>query len=87
MAWTVEYADTALKQLRRMPANVAARIRSKIEHLANDPLAPNAQVKPIISRPGVLRLRVGDWRVFYRLKGEELIVMVIEVVPRGNAYD
>lgn len=85
--WSVEFSDTALKGLRRMPANLSARIRAKLEQLARDPRAPNPQVKPIVGKRGVFRLRVGDWRVFYRLEGDCLVVFVMNVEPRGSAYD
>lgn len=85
--WSIQYDDAALKSLGRIPANWRTRIRSKLEQLAHDPRALNPQVKPITSRPGVHRLRVGDWRVFYLLKHQQLVVFVIDVAPRGSAYD
>lgn len=86
LVWQVEYSPGALKVLARMPRNVTATIRGKIDKLASNPRAPHPQVKPLVGRPGILRLRVGDWRVIYRLDDGRLIVLVLEVAPGGGAY-
>lgn len=70
-----------------MPRNIAATIRSKIGQLAQNPRASHPQVKPLVARPGQFRLRVGDWRVIYRLDDGRLVVLVLDVVARGSAYD
>jgi mRNA interferase RelE/StbE len=35
---------------------------------------------------GLLRYRVGDWRVIYRLFQETNVVEIVAILPRGNAY-
>lgn len=32
------------------------------------------------------RIRVGDWRISYAIEDDALIVLVIEIKPRGDAY-
>jgi mRNA interferase RelE/StbE len=32
------------------------------------------------------RLRVGDWRVLYELEDERLVIVVVKIKPRGEAY-
>ncbi len=86
MPWRIEYSADALMTLRRIPPNLARTIRTKIERLAADPLAPNNNVKALKGRPGY-RLRVGDWRVIYSLRRDVLVVLVLAVAPRGRAYD
>ena len=86
MAWRIEYSADALAALRRIPANLARIIRTKIERLAVNPFAPNNNVKALKGRPGY-RLRVGDWRVIYTLRRDVLVVHVLAVAPRGAVYD
>ncbi len=69
-----------------MPRNTARLIRGKIEDLAQDPWAPNNNVKKLVGRPGY-RLRVGDWRVIYDLDDALRILAVERIAPRGGAYD
>ena len=67
-----------------MPANQRALVKSKIEALAVDPVkAPN--VKTLAGRPGY-RLRVGDWRVIYTVESDRLVVLVLDIGPRGGIY-
>lgn len=75
----------ALKVLRRIPANTAALIRQKLDNLAQNPYAPNANVKKLTSRPGY-RLRVGEWRVIYTVHDDVLEILVIKIGPRGEVY-
>lgn len=68
-----------------MPRNTAQRIGNKIEHLAKDPCAPNPNVMKLKDRPGY-RLRVGDWRIIYEIRKDELIILVLKIAPRGEVY-
>ena len=64
----IAYSRTALKALTRMPRNWAERIRDKIRIYANDPAALANNVKRLKGQDGLVRLRVGDWRVVMRTK-------------------
>jgi len=68
-----------------MPRNTAGLIMKKIEALATDPFAPNANVKKLTNHPGY-RLRIGDWRVVYTIREETLLIVVVRIAPRGEAY-
>lgn len=50
--YRVEYSRLAARTLKRLPADTAALIRSKIDALASDPNAPNNNVKSLAGRPG-----------------------------------
>ena len=82
--YQIEYSKQSIRALRRMPANMAALIRSKIEGVAQDPLSTQG-VKKLSGREEY-RLRIGDWRVLYLLDGQRLRVLVTDVGPRGGIY-
>jgi mRNA interferase RelE/StbE len=84
--WRIEYSPKAAAALLTMPADVAKRVRAKIETLAADPRRPNNNVKRLRGRPG-FRLRIGDWRVIYALVDARLVVLVIDVGPRSSVYE
>ena len=84
--YQIEFEAEAVKTLRRLPRNVARVIRAKIDQLAEDPHAPNNNVKRLRG-DAAYRLRVGDWRVLYQLEDTRLIISVIKIRPRGSAYD
>lgn len=81
----IAYSKETRKTLRRMPANVSALIRSKIEQYASEPLSLANNVKALKGEVRTLRLRVGDWRVIFTIEGD--VLTVIRIRPRGSAYD
>lgn len=80
----IVFTRTALKALRRMPANVATTIRAKIDQYAVDPASLANNVTRLQGRSG-FRLRVGDWRVLYDEHGA--VLEILDVGPRGGVYD
>ena len=73
------------KALARLPLNWQKRIVAKIKEVAFDPDAPNNNLTKLQGRDGY-RLRVGDWRVIYELQNDRLVMLVLEVGPRGGIY-
>lgn len=71
--------------MKSMPANVRTLVMEKIEQLAQDPFAPNNNVKALSGRPHY-RLRIGDWRVIYAVRDQVLIIEILIIAPRGRAY-
>jgi mRNA interferase RelE/StbE len=84
--WRVVYQPEALKTLRRLGRKTAARILDKLSELAQDPHAPDNNVKPLKGVNGY-RLRIGDWRAIYTVQDDALIVTVIRTGPRGSVYE
>ncbi|HEY9568855.1 MAG TPA: type II toxin-antitoxin system RelE/ParE family toxin [Thalassobaculum sp.] len=80
----IAYTRAALKALRRMPANTARTVRDKIELYAADPASLANNVRKLQGRAGY-RLRVGDWRVIFDEDGA--VLAILEIRPRGGAYD
>ena len=83
----ITYTRSALKTLRRMPANVAKRIVAKVEEYAADPAALANNVKAMKGKgysSEAIRLRVGDWRV---IMDDGAVLAVLEIGPRGGIYE
>jgi len=68
-----------------MPRNTAKLIREKLEMIAADPYADHPNAKKLQGRDGY-RLRVGDWRIIYKIQSEQLMIMVLKVASRGEVY-
>lgn len=78
------YPKSAIRALRRMPANTATLIRSDIEAYAMDPASQGNNVRSLKGREGI-RLRVGDWRVIMDDQGN--VLAVLDIGPCGGFYD
>lgn len=80
---TILYTVTAARALRTH-ANRAKLIRSKITQYATNPASQANNVKQL-SGVGILRLRVGDFRVLFSETAET--ITILDIGPRGRIYD
>ena len=71
----------AKKFIDRLPANERRRIVAEIERLPN-----GEDIKKLKGHDGLLRLRVGDYRVIYTIDNGKLIIYVIDIDNRGDVY-
>jgi len=84
--WEVVLTKPAEKTYDRAPRNIKQRLGHCFEDLETNPLYGHS-IKPLTGKlKGLYRYRVGDWRVIYRLFREKMIVEVVAILPRGNAY-
>ena len=74
---------TANKYLERLNAKDREHIKEALRDLAKEP--PEGDIRPYEGSYGVLRLRVGSFRVIFRFK-EPYSILVSHIVPRGQAY-
>lgn len=82
--WSLEFSREATRALLRMPRREALRIRKKLDVLARDPFAaPN--VKKLTEHPGY-RLRIGQWRVVFLLDRNRIVIQVVRIAHRREAY-
>jgi mRNA interferase RelE/StbE len=85
MPYAIEYERDAVKSLRAIrDKRVAAPLKAAIEALAHDPRPPGC--RKLSGRKDEWRIRVGDWRVIYRVEDGRLVVVVVAVGVRGGVY-
>jgi mRNA interferase RelE/StbE len=70
--------------LRRLPKNVMHRIASALDDLALEPRP--AGCKKLTGLHNHYRIRVGGWRIIYTIEDDILLIVVIEVGPRGDVH-
>ena len=87
MAWTINYADTAKEQLRKLDKQTARRIVDfmdvRIAGLENPRSTGKALTGPL---GGLWRYRVGDCRVICDIQDGALRVLVVQVGNRREIY-
>lgn len=82
--YAVVFARSARKELQNLDPQVARRIIKQVEALVTDP-RPSGVVK-LEGATDLWRIRVGQWRVVYRLSDRDRLVDVIAVRHRSDAY-
>ncbi|VVP45219.1 hypothetical protein PS880_05060 [Pseudomonas fluorescens] len=87
MAWTTDYTDTALKQLRGLDKQSAKRILDFMDERVSGRDDPRAAGKALTGPLGGLwRYRVGDFRVICDIQDGALRVLVLQLGNRRDIY-
>jgi mRNA interferase RelE/StbE len=79
------FTQEARAELRSVEVKTARRILAKLTELETDPYG--FSTTPLVGEPDVRRLRVGDWRVFYKIYKDQLLILIVRVAHRSVAYD
>jgi mRNA-degrading endonuclease RelE of RelBE toxin-antitoxin system len=71
-------------QLDSLPKADAKRLLNRLRAIAATPGAQHPNVLPLVGKPGVFRVRQGDWRAVFRFEGSD--VVVLRVAHRREIY-
>jgi mRNA interferase RelE/StbE len=82
VTWAVEWTRTAVKDAKKLDATVARRVEQAVARLAETGEGDVKRLKGTTD----LRLRVGDWRVFFRLELEAGRLLLLRILHRSDAY-
>lgn len=88
MNWTIKISSKAEKYFTRLDKDMKRRIKEELLHLSelNNPLEHQA-VKPLTGKlRGFHRLKIGDYRVVFSILKEDALIAVVNIAPRGDAY-
>jgi len=85
VSYRVEILPSAIKDLRKLPSNVVSRLKAAVLGLASEQ-RPVGSRKLVNVQPDTWRIRVGDWRVLYRLDDHQKLVEIVHVFHRREAY-
>jgi mRNA interferase RelE/StbE len=82
--YQVEFAPTAVKQLRGLDKPFQAQIIRRIEKLADDPRPPG--VEKLAGEDGFYRIRSGNYRILYTINDKAFVVLVLRIGDRKEVY-
>ena len=83
MSYSVRIKASAAKALRKLAADDRRRLVAAIDRLADEPHAGSVLKGEFA---GLRRIRLGHFRVIYEARDEELVVLVVRVAHRREAY-
>lgn len=84
--YIIEYDTEIEEKLRKIPKTIRIRIKDAIEKRLM--IAPLDYGKPLIREwKGYRRLRVGDYRIIYKVFEEKIVVFIVEIDHRKSVYD
>ena len=84
MPYLVEFAASALREFKHLERAVQRRIATRLDELANNPLPSG--VKKLQGEPDLYRIRIGDYRVLYRVDRKRMTVPILKIGHRREVY-
>ena len=83
--YRLDYEPKARRQLRAIKdRRLLVALEREITALADDPRPPGCL--KMVGHKDHWRVRVGDWRIVYRIEDGRLVVVVVRVAVRGGVY-
>ncbi|MEV8452582.1 type II toxin-antitoxin system RelE/ParE family toxin [Streptomyces sp. NPDC052095] len=86
MKYAFRFTTAAQRQLRAIDRPAAMRVLAALTALGDDPYREDADVKKLAGPSGLYRLRVGTYRVAYRVEDGELVILVVKVGDRRDVH-
>ncbi len=84
MAYSVELTPQAARDLKRLNARNRVRVAARIDRLSADP-RPQGATK-LKGAEDLFRIRIGEYRLIYRIQKEILVVLVVRIGDRKEIY-
>ena len=84
-AYRVLVDDRAAREIRNLPKEVQGRVVAKVETLARNPRPSGCQ--KLRGMEDLYRVRLGDYRIVYRVEDDVVLVLVVSVGARGEVYE
>jgi mRNA interferase RelE/StbE len=88
LAWTIEYTETALKQLRKLDRPTARRLVDFMDERVAPRADARDQGKALqgAACATLWRYRVGDSRIECEIQDAAAVVLVMRIGHRGEVY-
>ncbi|HTD42558.1 MAG TPA: type II toxin-antitoxin system RelE/ParE family toxin [Bryobacteraceae bacterium] len=84
MTWILQVTKPAEKDLRRLTARDRERVRAALLATQADPFS--GDIKRLRNQPAAWRRRCGEYRIFYDLYAQRLIVVVAIARRTSTTY-
>jgi len=84
MRYGLEFTTSASREFRGFDRQVQRRLATKIDQLCNNPLPSG--VKKLQGEVDHFRIRVGDYRIIYRIDGHRVVIVIVQIGHRRDVY-
>jgi mRNA interferase RelE/StbE len=84
MRYILEFTASATREFRDLDRHLQRRITEKVMALCEDPFPAGS--KKLKAQPDHFRIRVGDYRVVYRIDGKRVVIVIVRIGHRKEVY-
>lgn len=82
--YSIQFTKSAQKELSRIPKKDQLRVITRIQELSKDPRPVKSKK---LTNEEKYRVRQGNYRILYQIKDEELIIVLVKIRHRKEAYE
>ena len=82
--YEVKFATSAAREFRSLPLELKRRIGAAIDGLSQNPRPPG--VRKLVGHERLYRIRVGHYRVVYKVDDKEQLIRITRVRHRREVY-
>lgn len=83
--YSIDLLPTAARDLGQLPRPISRRVTRAIDPLADDPRPPGCE-KLRAGAGDEYRIRVGDYRILYKVDDDTRVVLIVRVRHRREVY-
>jgi len=84
MKYRIEFSPTAESQFKKLPKEVQARLKHRIDSMAENPFPRG--LRNLSAEENIYRLRIGDYRIIYQVQGKALLILILKLGYRKDVY-
>ena len=82
--YEIQFKTSAAKEFRKLPIEIKIRLQKAINALQIEPRPPG--MKKLAGEDDLYRIRVGDYRVIYKIDDAVLLITVMRIRHRREVY-
>ena len=90
MSYRISFTRLSKRQHEKLDTTVKNRIDKSFRQLVDyydGKASKGPDVKSLSGKyNGLLRMRVGDYRIIFQIRGDAFVILVVQIVKRGDAY-
>ena len=84
--YSVELSQKASKFLDKLDKHLSKRIEERLKILSENPVPSDSKFIGRHEGDRVFRLRIGDYRVLYKVKEKEKVALITKIDKRDRVY-
>ena len=82
--YKVEFVKSAFKDLKKLNKKDQRRILKEIDILSQNPFSELLKYRKVKARENLFRIRIGDYRIIYKVEKDILRIIVIRIGHRKD---
>jgi mRNA interferase RelE/StbE len=83
MTYRILYTEEAVRRIHKLDKTVKERVSKAVVRLSEDPELGKRLTGLLSDR---WFYRVGDWRILYKIRRKEVVILVLTVGHRSDVY-